>query len=186
MKVEVLGLYVVGLMAGCATIPEDAPQDFFDARAALDRADEEDADDVMPETVKRAEARYDEGVALLKQALDGGDTKPAAIAKAVDARDLAENALAVNADAKAWDKNAEDYLAMKRRKPSERVTVASFDRDMARQRAEAMAAELVEAGIPRDRIDIVSVGDEGAEAAADPAVLELDRRVDVQIIDVAH
>ncbi|RYZ87007.1 MAG: hypothetical protein EOP04_12670 [Proteobacteria bacterium] len=44
--------------SACSTVPDDAPKEYHLAHAAIDRAEEADADDIFPETIDRAKTAH--------------------------------------------------------------------------------------------------------------------------------
>lgn len=113
------GLLVVGLQVmalGCASLPDEAPQEFHSAKAALDRADKADVDDVLPNTIDRADNEFKEAVTLWKKSRDTDVKKgdrdqllKTSKEKAVASQTLAEQGLNLNDQVKAWDGHIETY-----------------------------------------------------------------------------
>jgi len=113
------GFLFVGLqcsMFACAGLPDEAPQEFHSAKAALERADKADVDDHLPNTLSRAETDYKDSVELWKKSRDGDVKKPDrgellknAKEQAVRSQTLTEQAINLNDQVKAWDGQIESY-----------------------------------------------------------------------------
>lgn len=96
------------LTVGCATVPDDAPQELHSAKSSIDAAKEADADDFVPKTIDAAEDKLDNAVSLFKDSKDEDTENPAgklddSKKEAVTAKAMADNALALTADVKGWD-----------------------------------------------------------------------------------
>jgi outer membrane protein OmpA-like peptidoglycan-associated protein len=113
------GLMVFGLQLGlisCASLPDSAPQEFHSAKAAMERADKQDVDDQLPQTMDRAETEFKEGVSLWKTSTDGdvkkgdrGELLKQAKEKAVRAQTITEQAISLQDQIKTWDGHIEGY-----------------------------------------------------------------------------
>ncbi|HYX31791.1 MAG TPA: OmpA family protein [Oligoflexus sp.] len=116
------GLLLVGLQClgfACATVPDEAPQEFHTAASALERADERDVDDYMPTTLDKAEIQLEEAMALWKKSKDTdvkkeerADLLKSATDKANAANAMTEQAIKLQDQVKAWDNNIESYTQM--------------------------------------------------------------------------
>lgn len=113
-------------LAACASVPTDAPEELHSAKAAIDAANDADADDFVPKTMAAAEDKLESAVDLFDDSkdADGAGKLDASKTEANAARSMAENASALTADLKSWDggdlsaflsmKNAESDLAASR------------------------------------------------------------------------
>lgn len=113
------GLLVVGLqlsMLGCVGIPDEAPQEFHAAEAALERADERNVDDYLPNTLDKAETQLEAATDLWKKSKDRDVKKDERSALEKQATDQAaqvtamtEQAIQLGDQVKAWDNNIQSY-----------------------------------------------------------------------------
>lgn len=113
------GLLFVGLQAaafGCASVPDEAPQEFHSAKAALEKADKQDVDNQLPATIGRAESEFKESLAMWKKSRDTDVKKgdrdemlKSSKEKAVHAQTITEQALGLQDQIKAWDGHIETY-----------------------------------------------------------------------------
>lgn len=106
MKVYTLLLGAVTFAAGCATVPKDAPEELHSAHAAIEKANHEGADEIVPKTMKQADRNLKDAVTAYKESQKGdGDTAQLDVAKrsANAAHKMADNAAALNADIRSWD-----------------------------------------------------------------------------------
>jgi outer membrane protein OmpA-like peptidoglycan-associated protein len=116
------GLLVVGLqlsMLGCVGIPDEAPQEFHAAEAALERADERDVDDYLPNTLDKAETQLEAATDLWKKSTDRDVKKEErqqlekqASEQAAQVTAMAEQAIQLGDQVKAWDNNIQSYTQM--------------------------------------------------------------------------
>lgn len=116
------GLLFVGLQCSvlaCTSVPDEAPQEFHSAQAALERADERDVDDYMPTTLDKAELQLDEAISLWKKSKDTDVKKEeraellkSATAQASQVNAMTETAIKLQDQVKAWDNNIESYTQM--------------------------------------------------------------------------
>lgn len=116
------GLLFVGLQCsvlGCMSVPDEAPQEFHTARAALQRADKADVEDYLPATLDRAENEFKEAVSLWKKSKDSdvkkeerGDLLKTATEKAAGVQAMTEQAIQLQDQIKAWDSNIQSYTQM--------------------------------------------------------------------------
>jgi outer membrane protein OmpA-like peptidoglycan-associated protein len=116
------GLLVVGLqfsMLGCVGIPDEAPQEFHTAKAALERADERDVDDYLPNTLDKAEAQLEAATDLWKKSTDRDVKKEErtqlekqAAEQATQVTAMTEQAIQLGDQVKAWDNNIQSYTNM--------------------------------------------------------------------------
>jgi outer membrane protein OmpA-like peptidoglycan-associated protein len=116
------GLLVVGLqlsMLACVGIPDEAPQEFHAAKAALERADERDVEDYMPNTLDKAESRLEAATDLWKKSTDRDVKKEErtvmekqATEQAAQVTMMAEQAIQLGDQVKAWDNNIQSYTQM--------------------------------------------------------------------------
>lgn len=116
------GLLVVGLqlsMLGCVGIPDEAPQEFHAAEAALERADERDVDDYLPNTLDKAENQLEAATDLWKKSKDRDVKKDErsqlekqATEQAAQVTATAEQAIQLGDQVKAWDNNIQSYTQM--------------------------------------------------------------------------
>lgn len=116
------GLLVVGLqlsMLGCVGIPDEAPQEFHAAEAALERADERDVDDYLPNTLDKAETQLEAATDLWKKSKDRDVKKDErsqlekqATEQAAQVTAMAEQAIQLGDQVKAWDNNIQSYTQM--------------------------------------------------------------------------
>ncbi len=116
------GLLVVGLqfsMLACVGIPDEAPQEFHSAEAALERADERDVDDYLPTTLEKAESQLEAATDLWKKSKDRDVKKEErsqlekqATEQAVQAQAMTEQAIQLGDQVKAWDNNIQSYTSM--------------------------------------------------------------------------
>jgi outer membrane protein OmpA-like peptidoglycan-associated protein len=116
------GLLVVGLqlsMLGCVGIPDEAPQEFHAAKAALERADERDVDDYLPNTLDKAETQLEAATDLWKKSTDRDVRKEERTAlekqaseQAAQVTMMAEQAIQLGDQVKAWDNNIQSYTQM--------------------------------------------------------------------------
>lgn len=116
------GLLVVGLqlsMLGCVGIPDEAPQEFHAAEAALERADERDVDDYLPNTLDKAENQLEAATDLWKKSKDRDVKKEErsqlekqATEQAAQVTAMAEQAIQLGDQVKAWDNNIQSYTQM--------------------------------------------------------------------------
>jgi len=117
MIIKCFALGSLALAMGCATVPDDAPKEFHEAQASIERMDDNDVDDYFPETTKRANERFDQALELLDDSRDenSGATKEEAISVATEAKNTADGANRLYVKVKEWDKdqtNFQDALAM--------------------------------------------------------------------------
>jgi outer membrane protein OmpA-like peptidoglycan-associated protein len=113
------GLLVVGLqcsMLACVGIPDEAPQEFHAAEAALERADERDVDDYLPNTLDKAETQLEAATDLWKKSRDRdvkkeerGQLEKQATEQAAQVQSMAEQAIQLGDQVKAWDNNIQSY-----------------------------------------------------------------------------
>jgi outer membrane protein OmpA-like peptidoglycan-associated protein len=116
------GLLVVGLqfsMLGCVGIPDEAPQEFHAAEAALERADERDVDDYLPNTLDKAESQLEAATDLWKKSRDRdvrkeerGQLEKQATEQAAQVQTMAEQAIQLGDQVKAWDNNIQSYTQL--------------------------------------------------------------------------
>lgn len=116
------GFLVVGLqlsMLGCVGIPDEAPQEFHAAEAALERADERDIDDYLPNTLDKAETQLEAATDLWKKSKDRDVKKDErsqlekqATDQAAQVTAMAEQAIQLSDQVKAWDNNIQSYTQM--------------------------------------------------------------------------
>jgi outer membrane protein OmpA-like peptidoglycan-associated protein len=116
------GLLFVGLQCSalaCMSVPDEAPQEFHQAKAAMERADERDVDDYLPATLDKAEVQFEEAVALWKKSKDTdvkkeerADLLKSATEKAASVTATTEQAIKLQDQVKAWDNNIESYTQM--------------------------------------------------------------------------
>ncbi|HET9241662.1 MAG TPA: OmpA family protein [Oligoflexus sp.] len=116
------GLLVVGLqlsMLGCVGIPDEAPQEFHTAEAALERADQRDVDDYLPNTLDKAETQLEAATDLWKKSRDRDVKKDErsqlekqATEQAAQVTAMAEQAIQLGDQVKAWDNNIQSYTQM--------------------------------------------------------------------------
>lgn len=116
------GLLFVGLqcsLLACMSVPDQAPQEFHMAQSTLERAQERDVDDYLPNTLDKAKVRLDEGVALWKKSVDSdvkkeerGELLKTATERATQANTMAEQAIQLQDQVKAWDNNIQSYAQM--------------------------------------------------------------------------
>ncbi len=116
------GLLVVGLqfsMLACVGIPDEAPQEFHSAEAALERANERDVDDYLPTTLEKAESQLEAATDLWKKSKDRDVKKEErsqlekqATEQAVQAQAMTEQAIQLGDQVKAWDNNIQSYTSM--------------------------------------------------------------------------
>lgn len=117
MLVRGLAFGILGLVMGCNTVPDDAPQEFFAAEAAIEEMDEKDVDDYLPKTAERAEESFDQALDMLDE-LDEDQpeaTRSGAIAKANEAKMTAQNATQMHnfiTQADEGETQFQDALAM--------------------------------------------------------------------------
>lgn len=100
--------------AACSSLPDNAPKEYHLASAAIERAEDADADDVFPVTVDRAKADFKEALTLYDQSQDKGTPEPTRMAvakagseKAIRAQNLAEKATDLYSQVGAWDQKIE-------------------------------------------------------------------------------
>lgn len=93
------------LVTGCTTLEGNRPSSFDDAEYSLQRLKDRDVEEVLPTTVKRAEAKYDEAVSLLKKSRreDSQTIEVEAISKAIESQQIANNADRLFTQIQAWD-----------------------------------------------------------------------------------
>lgn len=122
----------IGLMVGCATVPDDAPQEFHDAEASIERMDDNDVDEYFPKSAERANESFDKALDLLEESREDEAkvTSKEAIAKAVEARENADGANRLFSAVRKWDDSAatfQDALVMfdELENPSVDVTVVN-------------------------------------------------------------
>ncbi len=116
------GLLVVGLqfsMLACVGIPDEAPQEFHSAEAALERADERDVDDYLPATLEKAETQLEAATDLWKKSKDRDVRKEErsqlekqATEQAAQAQAMTEQAIQLGDQVKAWDSNIQSYTQL--------------------------------------------------------------------------
>ena len=96
---------------GCSGVPKDAPQEFHDAQAAIEKMDEADVDEIMPETAERADESFEESLDLLEEASEEGQdiSQSAALTKAVESRELAAGATRISEKVRDWDSSSESF-----------------------------------------------------------------------------
>jgi|GEM_PF-7027300 len=111
---------------GCTTVPQDAPQEFHTAKAALERAKKADVDDTLPHTTVRVEQEFDEALKLYIKSRDRDikeasrdDLLKSSRDKAVNAQALTEEALALQEQIKSWDNRIEGYSKMTQEKEAQ-------------------------------------------------------------------
>jgi outer membrane protein OmpA-like peptidoglycan-associated protein len=118
------------IAAGCATVPSDAPQEFKDAKASLDRADDENVDRLLPITMNRAEHRFDEALDQYKASSKGDKDQSVteATAKARDVFVTTERARQLRRDMRMWDdENLQPYADLKA--APEKIAALQAERD---------------------------------------------------------
>jgi outer membrane protein OmpA-like peptidoglycan-associated protein len=116
------GLFFFGLqcsLIGCVGIPDEAPQEFHAAKATLDRAEERDVDDYLPNTLDKAETQLEAATDLWKKSRDRDVKKEErsqlekqAVEQASEANAMAEQAIQLGDQVKAWDNNIQSYTQM--------------------------------------------------------------------------
>ena len=104
------------IMSSCATIPEDAPPELHEAKAALDRANEADTGVVFPKTLDRAETQLDDAVALWNDSRgsdissdDAQEKKDLSVRRANTSIVLSTMAMGLDQKVKTWDAKIEDF-----------------------------------------------------------------------------
>ncbi|SMF05637.1 OmpA family protein [Pseudobacteriovorax antillogorgiicola] len=105
---RVLSLTSAAILVSCSTVPDDAPQEYHQAHASLEKMDEKDVDDMLPQTAERAEKKFEKALNMLEKARDEDDrsiTEYAAIGQANDARNTADNAIRLHDQIKTADKS---------------------------------------------------------------------------------
>lgn len=97
---------IMAMLGSCATVPEDAPVEFHNAKTALEQMDQQDADEEMPKTAKRAHKEFDTALDMWDDYRDekGNVTRMQAVSKATRAAEMAENATAMSKRIRDWDK----------------------------------------------------------------------------------
>lgn len=110
MASKILLVYLVGLAVGCATVPKNAPQEFYDAQASLRRIDKVNADNEFPRTAARANASFKESLKMLRESKrdEPKYTQAEAIEKAVEAKTLADGINSLHDKIQLWDNNKEE------------------------------------------------------------------------------
>jgi len=100
----------------CSSVPDEAPEEFHLADASIEEAKDADVDEVLPQTVERAEATLDEALDLYDKSEDGDLDRSArdnimkeAATKAGQAKVLADQAKALDNQVKAWDNKIEEH-----------------------------------------------------------------------------
>jgi outer membrane protein OmpA-like peptidoglycan-associated protein len=98
---------------GCATVPDDAPQEFHNADAAIDKMDEQDSEDLFPKTTQRAHKTFDTALEMLDESREDQPTttEPEAIDRAVEAKNIAEGVNRIHGKITQWDKNDMTFQA---------------------------------------------------------------------------
>ena len=130
MLVRGLAFGILGLVMSCNTVPDDAPQEFFAAEAAIEEMDEKDVDDYLPKTAERAEESFEQALDMLDE-LDEENpeaTRDGAISKANEAKMTAQNATQLHtfvAQADESDTQFQDALAMMNRSDDVDVAVVA-------------------------------------------------------------
>jgi outer membrane protein OmpA-like peptidoglycan-associated protein len=101
-------------LSACSTVPDDAPKEYHLAEAAIDRADDANADKRFPITIERAKVDFKEALNLYDQSLDRDTPEPtrqgiaqAGSERAMMAQNLAEKAIDLHAQVGAWDQKIE-------------------------------------------------------------------------------
>jgi len=148
------GLLVVGLqfsMLGCVGIPDEAPQEFHAAEAALERADERDVDDYLPETLDKAETQLEAATDLWKKSKDSDVRKEErsalekqATEQAAQVQATAEQAIQLGDQVKAWDNNIQSYTQMNQERQDAMAQLKQLqdqNRDLAVAGATAAASQ---------------------------------------------
>lgn len=106
--------------AGCNTVSDQAPKEFHDAQAAVDKAQAADVDDSMPRAMEAAERKLEHSLDLLDEAgsyesrsmnEQAEATRKSAIAEAVEARQIAEASTKLVSDVDHYDSDMGAFFA---------------------------------------------------------------------------
>lgn len=132
------------LATACASVPKDAPEELHSADDAIKHANDIDADDTAPKTMKKAEHNLSNAVKLYDQSkddkADGGDKLAQAKTEAVQAKKLADTAINLHTDVLAWDDgNLQAYQAMK----EQGTALETAQADLAKMKAQQQPGAIV-------------------------------------------
>lgn len=108
-------LMLVGsiVFSSCASIPEDAPAEFHEAQAALERMDNNDVEDYLPKTAEAANEKFERSLDLLEESKETNPwinlKRSEAIGLAQDSRDLAAGAVRITQAVQGWDQEESQF-----------------------------------------------------------------------------
>jgi outer membrane protein OmpA-like peptidoglycan-associated protein len=113
------------LAAGsCATLDDQAPKEFHEAKTAIRDAQRADIDDTMPRAMEAAERKYAHAVNLLDDSADlyedgkhsqSEAARTEAVKAAVEARDIARGGIQIVGAVDNYNANIGEYLTLERR-----------------------------------------------------------------------
>lgn len=136
----------VAASTACATLPDDAPQEFTEAESALERLDEQDADEYLPRTVHRAHQQFNTAVETLAEAGEEG----------TDAFNLVESAKLQATEAEQTANTANRFVSSMREWDAEKrgVEAALVRYDRGSEEALAQVAQPAQMASPFAALDI--------------------------------
>jgi OmpA-OmpF porin, OOP family len=104
----------LAVFTSCATVPKEAPREFHDAKASLDKADSDKVKQTLPVTIEAAESHFNSALSSWSEA----NKKPGSLERTADLREATKNAgivnqvtndaIRLNSQIKDWDRSAKN------------------------------------------------------------------------------
>ena len=116
MRTQILSVGTVVLAAcwllqGCMSVPDGAPQEFYDAKNSLKTMDNKDVDEYLPKTAERAENTFAKALETLENYRDEDESGSLqeAISLANESNKLSTGATRLRDQLKEWDRDDSSF-----------------------------------------------------------------------------